>query len=199
MKVYIPFNGFYGSILDDYIQSEVEFSVECEAEDTGKVYDWNLNYDIVNKKVASLWSDCFMSDIENRMKTTFKYHFNKLISPKEYNFSTDVIEVEIADDDMKDIHSYVMSNSLFYILKDLVREELKERSGFIPFHSVNILEWNQDVTTWTASQCELLFRTFMLDGFESVADYEMYFLDFFKNQIDDAIEDNFELIEIEGA
>lgn len=139
MKALIPFVGFYESVHDADLD---DVANEMSRRDQDSV-DW--------RKVAELYAADYAKRFLDMVKVPGK--FSALHSPREYNFATDTIEVEVGLDQM--IKAFTRAKLLG--LAELVKKEMEPRSGFIPFHTQELEDWGA-VANWSAAQCELIFR-----------------------------------------
>lgn len=130
MKVAIPFQGFYNSIIMSYIEDEVNYMVETPYYDgfSEDQVDWEATCLEVAKSYASQW--CYIGGYEGV--------FSRLVSPREYNFRTDEIFVEFTDSDLNRIKKLAMVEDDFV---DFVEKQCSDRSGFVSFLSPNLADW----------------------------------------------------------
>lgn len=157
---YIPFDGFYESFIDDSIYKYIESEINYFNENNNTDYNYSdIDYKIDYSKIAYEWSIAFISSIEKFYKIEIDYQFEKLICPKEYNFSNDAIEIKINKNSLNLIYKKHDKD----ILKNLVHERLKSRSGFIPFYSNNLDNWNPEISQWSKAQLELFFESVMME------------------------------------
>jgi hypothetical protein len=133
VKTYLPlFSGFYESHWDEpcFDGEEEIFNIPSDMTIDDFV-DWNKYHNHIAKEMCNevqhLLSD-FVSDIE----------FEKISSPKYYNFENDSIHCEITFDDDK-IINYLNDN--FEAFSTYIRERYTSRDGFISFYENNALEW----------------------------------------------------------
>lgn len=144
MKALIPFVGFYESAHDA--------DLDDAANEMSKRDQTNIDWLKVHDLYAAEYAERFLDMVEVRGK------FSGLHSPREYNFATDTIEVEVELDQM--IKAFTRAKLLG--LAELVEKEMEPRSGFIPFHSQDLGDWGP-VANWSAPQCELIFRLLAQD------------------------------------
>ena len=132
MKVAIPFQGFYESIIMSNIECEVEALFEDPYYDgfSEDQVDWKATFLEVAKSYASQW--CYLGGYEGG--------FSHLDSPREYNFRTDEIVVEFTDSDLNRIKKIAMAEDDFV---DFVEEQCSDRAGFISFLSPNLADWEE--------------------------------------------------------
>ena len=85
LETVVPFfPGFYGTILDSYIDQEVEMSME-ETGETFEVVNSRCDYRAAMVEISKQWLNRFNAE------TGFNLEFQALESPREYNFATDKI------------------------------------------------------------------------------------------------------------
>ncbi len=145
----IPFAGFYSSIhsecLDDALRSYYEndglYKHASAAINWGKVYH----------QYAKAYVDNRADHFGIRME------FESFKSPKEYNFSTDIIYVLI---ELKQVEA--MRNAISdEALNELIHEKFTSRSGFISFYANDLAEWPTDLARWDHNQVGTLVEAFM--------------------------------------
>lgn len=152
VSTFLPiFPGFYNTIFDEG-DSFVEFELDDEdgfysnyPELAGVPFDfiqdnfWDAvdyakgNLGVVNalvKAVKELLSDFIIS-----------IKLEKLVSPKEYNFHNDSVNVEIVPN-VQAIRSFIHEN--WDAFQSFIRKRYTSRDGFMSFHSPDADEWKQD-------------------------------------------------------
>lgn len=139
MKALIPFMGFYESAHDADLDDAAEGMSEAERD----AIDWSS----VHQNYAKEYAGQFLEFI--KVPGTFV----DMKSPREYNFSTDTIAVEVEEAAMQAAFDRAVERGL----DELIEQEMRERSGFIPFFSQDLDEWGP-VATWNEAQCELVLR-----------------------------------------
>lgn len=122
--VKLNFGGFYGSIHSDLIDSEIENILESE----------NLRYDeicdyIDFKAIYLEYSKRVVLDVNNNFDLNLK--FEQLIQPREYNFHTDEILVEMTMQDYNSLFLETDQSSLQLKIQDATTAS----SGYIPFYN----------------------------------------------------------------
>ena len=104
----IPFDGFYESFISDDIDHQIGQQIEWDSD----IYDLNEdeqqilwdNYLSVNRssfynQIAEHYTDLYIDALNERLKGfTLNAKFNLLTSPREYNFETDRIFIDIERD-----------------------------------------------------------------------------------------------------
>ena len=141
IESYLPlFPGFYGTIFQS--DSE-EYEVELYNEENGTDYDYDdFNWD--NKeyeKDVSIQSCSGIEEILEELGFDIKVKFQKLVSPKYYNFTNDSIncEYEITQHEYDKVIDYIKSNWLDF--EEYIKRNYSSRDGFIPSHSYNAEVW----------------------------------------------------------
>lgn len=152
MEVTLPFSGFYGSrhdaALDDAMEQEFE-----NIEERNAALD-KVMWSFVHHNYAKEYAEQFFH--------TFKItgaSFLRLVCPKEYNFETDRIFVDIPIAEMVRIHNQVLIHGN-QVWEGVCREALAPRSGFIPFHSQDPEDWGP-VAKWSPVCAQLLIQTWV--------------------------------------
>lgn len=129
-EIYIHFGGFYNSIHD--AQIETQFEAYEDNIDTGaNERDYTptkINYSIEYLKKMEQF--LFNEGIETKFK------FVRIESPREYNFETDKIVVNLLKKHQKSIINFV-NNKFAVELIELVREQTTQRDGYCPFYTFN--------------------------------------------------------------
>jgi hypothetical protein len=152
-EIRIPFSGFYNSFHD----SALDDALEQAFHDYNGMLDYeayNAAYERVNwqsvrqsyaKEYASILSDeCALPGMT----------FNRLVSPREYNFDTDHIICDIPADTLADIYARADKTEL----SALVADRCEARDGFIPFYSDSLDSWGA-FETWESPQIDLLIES----------------------------------------
>ena len=116
----IPFDGFYES----FISADIENQIELDTEHYSELYDLNefetellcnsfLNinsYKFYNQ-IAKDYTNFYIDALNERLKGfTLKATYKCFTSPREYNFSTDRIFIEIEANHAIDFIKYIIKN-----------------------------------------------------------------------------------------
>jgi hypothetical protein len=168
MKVAIPFSGFYethhNAVFDDAIEhafSELDTTLASNL--AGRVTD-ECNWTAVHHAYATEYAERFFQEFLD-LKLVGGV---ELISPREYNFETDRIIVEVSLSDMGELYELAMDRGL----AELVHEELAPRSGFVPFHSQDIEDWGP-VQEWEPAQAEMILKAMAGADFDHSAEADL--------------------------
>jgi len=136
-ETYCPlFPGFYNSVLQ---YSNEENDIEYYNDENGTNYDYD-DFEWDYKEYEKRVSKSFVNRLEFELNTfiNVKINFQEIISPKEYNFTTDSVNVEIKVN-LKELIGLISDR------KELATKYFKDKytscSGFISFHSNDIDDW----------------------------------------------------------
>lgn len=138
-STFVPFGGFYYSLHSEVIDSlEESMFTDCDgnsganSSNLAVIFYSHVDYSHVYGEYAKHYVD------ELREKTGLtSIAFEELVSPREYNFQTDRIFVEISRSDLAKMLKAVRGKRLNKKIKDLYTT----RSGFISFYPNCISKW----------------------------------------------------------
>lgn len=142
-NVYLPFCGFYESIIaaaiDDEIQREIEYFSEDEAMQLS-YDDFDVNYHELHTDIAKELADYYPARIKDHTGLDISCQFEELWSPREYNFETDRVYCVIPNHDINRLLNWLISQSKEFF-PAYVEKKLKPCSGFIPFYDNDVKSW----------------------------------------------------------
>lgn len=146
IKTFLPiFNGFYETLLGDIIDDCTDYAIEDYNEDNGT----ELSYDSFNFDYRGLQNeisrDC-VSIIEGKINELIKCSlvFEKLVSPKFYNYSNDSINIAIEGLNKKDFLKLAAENKDY--LSYCIKSNYTSCDGFISSYSNDVKEWITKLT-----------------------------------------------------
>lgn len=146
------FSGFYESIHDSVFDFEEEGILENYPDKKWEDFRFSYNWTEYSKIYVRAISSEIGIDLE----------FQELISPREYNFTTDKIICYIKPKDVKKLATALNSPTL----EKLVKERFTRRDGFIPFYSSYVDEWKEKkITEWDAVELGTLLDAWILINF----------------------------------
>lgn len=163
-NVCIPFfPGFYNSILDSFIDLEIEREVEGDGEPGDKYYrapktweevDKLANYSMAFHEISRQWLAAF-ADL-----TGLNLEMEALISPREYNFTTDRLFADMDQESLDDIATMRGTPEFDKVLMEM----FTFRDGFIPSYSNDASddEWQQPIEEWDHNQLQALLRAWVM-------------------------------------
>jgi hypothetical protein len=167
----IRFNGFYDSIHSD----NIDFAIDSYYSDDNGFYDYNLiadniDYKTIHKDYIEVFTDQFRSWIQDNYNLDIEFKDLTLISPKYYNYSTDVINCNIHDE-----HNGLLM-LMFKQDKDFIsylEDRTANRSGFISHYTFGEALSNKDdilsdyILEYLVSKFES-DNLFMLDNYDFI-------------------------------
>jgi len=163
----IPFQGFYNSLYSYAMEGEIENSLDWYTED----YDLSetqrdtLANGYLEKNVSKFYhnvskdyAEAFIYEIERETGLSLDAKFESMESPKEYNFQTDRLFIELPEASAVAFVDYILANHKDE-LKKLIAQRFTTRSGFIS-HYDNTLEAWGDPSEWDYNQLGTCFQIF---------------------------------------
>jgi hypothetical protein len=167
----IPFQGYYGSDIDSFIDSHIEYEIENIKEEykpdekqletiANGFMSTNVNsfYNNLSKEYA----EEFIFLLENEIGFKLNASFESLESPKEYNFSTDRIFIELSESKAIEFVNYILKNHKEE-LEDLIKKRFTSQSGFISFYPNSLEAWGNPID-WDYNQLGTCFEIFEYIG-----------------------------------
>lgn len=130
------FPGFYGTIFEYDREGDDIDSYNQENKTDLSYEDFEWDYADYNTRIAT----AFVNRLEKELNETLpvKFEFEKVCSPREYNFTNDSINVKV-EVDLKVLLTHIKAH------KKQAAEYFKNKytscSGFISFHSPDIEQW----------------------------------------------------------
>lgn len=145
------FSGFYESIHDSAFDEEIAEIMDVFE---GKKYDnFRFVYDYLG------YCKRYVAVISGELGLDLK--FQELISPREYNFTTDRIICWIAPKDVKKLATVLNSPTL----EKMVKERFTRRDGFIPFYSAYVEDWKEKkIAKWDAVELGTLLDAWIIEN-----------------------------------
>lgn len=173
----LPFSGFYNSIwsseLDQCKIQQIEHWMEedkysgLEADQLEEALSDHIDYRAACIDVVKAYVSRFEDWINGELDLDIHLEFVEMVSPREYNFTTDRIFVKISRSDLAKLYRKVG--------RQAVREEAKthftSRSGFISFYSPLIEEWGS-IREWDYNQVGMIFQA-AVDSVDHPEDVDM--------------------------
>ena len=174
----IPFDGFYCSFISSDIEHQIGQQIEWDCD----IYDLNEseeeilynNYLSVNtsyfyNQIAEDYTNLYIDALNERLKGfSLKANYKCFESPREYNFKTDRIFIEIEENHAVDFIKYLVKNYKKELEKK-IQDMFTSRSGFISFYKNSIDLWTKDFKEW---DCNMIGTCFELFDFDELHFYE---------------------------
>ena len=174
----IPFDGFYESFISDDIDHQIGQQIEWDSD----IYDLNEdeqqilwdNYLDINRsyfynQIAEDYTNFYIDELNERLKGfTLKATYKSFNSPREYNFSTDRIFIEIEENHAIDFIKYIIKNYKKE-LEEKIKQRFTSRDGFWSHYKNGLDLWTQDYSEW---DCNMIGTCFELFDFDELHFYE---------------------------
>ena len=179
----IPFDGFYESYISDDIDHQIGQQIEWDSD----IYDlnedeqqilWN-NYLDINRsyfynQIAEDYTNFYIDELNERLEGfTLKATYKCFESPREYNFETDRIFIEIEENHAIDFIEYIIKNYKKELEKK-IQDRFTSRSGFWSHYKNRLDLWTKDFKEWDCNMIGTCFELFDLEEEEinySLRDY----------------------------
>jgi len=153
INTYLPvFQGFYGSIFEaDNEENEID-DINSQREAKGlepiSFDDCIFDYKSYCQKVSEECVDAIETKLKEIINKDIRIDLENLVSPREYNFVNDSIniEIELTKEAQDAIIKILKDNENAF--KQFVKERYTSRSGFISNHSPYYEEWIEIIKTW---------------------------------------------------
>ena len=168
----IPFDGFYCSFISSDIEHQIGQQIEWDTD----IYDLNEdekqilwdNYLSVNRKylynqIAEDYTNFYIEILNRRLEGfTLKAKFNLLTSPREYNFETDRIFIDIEKNHAIDFIKYIIKHYKKELEKK-IQDRFTSRSGFYSYYKNSLDLWPKNYLEWDHNQIGTCFELFDLE------------------------------------
>ena len=174
----IPFDGFYESFISADIEHQIGQQIEWDCD----LYDLNANeekilwdnYLSVNRsyfynQIAEDYTNFYIDDLNAKLNYAYPDHgftlnakFSFLTSPREYNFETDRIFIEIEKNHATDFIKYIIKNYKKE-LEEKIKERFTSRSGFYSYYKNSLDLWPKNYSEWDYNQIGTCFELFDLE------------------------------------
>ena len=139
IQSFLPvFNGFYSTVFEPDEESTIESPYKYD--------DYEFDYSEYNQRV----SKACVNQIERKLAElgfNIQIVFEALISPREYNFANDSINVlyKLKPSDVKGINDYLKANVNEF--DAYITERYTSRSGFMSWYSNDFQDWFKEYLT----------------------------------------------------
>ena len=178
--VFIPFCGFYESWIDGRIDNIIECELEERDLDFDEV-DYTVDFEAIARAYVTLYSDVLYERLDEEEATRFMpdLTFERLISPREYNFETDRIKCSftVPRYNLRQIYNTLVGNS--EALDRDIQRTFASRDGFASFYDDFARNWrDKPLLEWDSNELSVLLPDLQLDGIDEPWFYE---------SIDDAV------------
>ena len=185
----IPFDGFYESFIsadiDHQIGQQIEWDVDTfdlnESEEEILYNNYlSVNTSYFYSQIAEDYTNFYIDDLNAKLNYAYPNHgftlkakYKFFTSPREYNFETDRIFIEIEENHAIDFIKYIIKNYKKE-LQEKIKQRFTSRSGFISSYKNSLDLWIDDYSEWDHNQIGTCFELFDLEEEEtnySLRDY----------------------------
>ena len=178
VQTFLPvFNGFYNTLFEDILDNATDNAIEWYNEDNNN----SLNYDNFDFDFITLQNEISRDAVlkieeklnEIGINCTIKYE--TLISPREYNFSNDSINIEINFKKFSRVIEILEQN--YDSFSQYIKEHYTSCSGFISSYSSYASDWIKDLRENAENEAHKVGAAldFILQEIEEYKDEDLYF------------------------
>ena len=174
----IPFDGFYESFIsadiDHQIGQQIEWDVDTfdlnESEEEILYNNYlSVNTSYFYSQIAEDYTNFYIDDLNAKLNYAYPNHgftlkakYKFFTSPREYNFETDRIFIEIEENHAIDFIKYIIKNYKKE-LEEKIKQRFTSRSGFISSYKNSLDLWIDDYSEWDHNQIGTCFELFDLE------------------------------------
>ena len=179
-KTWCPlFPGFYGSYLEPDESYEMDYINEVRQEKNllgtlddmpfdALQFDYSTYYDEASRNYADAIEEALKEIIPS-----LSIKFEAVVSPKEYNFANDSINIEV-EFNAEEVLNY-LNNNLESLAKH-IKENYTSYDGFISHYSNDIQDWNLEECLQHEHQCGALLNFILLNEGVNDVDIDLPYL-----------------------
>ncbi len=143
VDININFGGFYGSDHSDRVDSMLDSFYNDEDGEPLDYSSLDIDYSAILNAYISEYMSFFVGYIKEVHGVEVKFHSAKLVSPPEYNFSTDFIFARISNRSAQQL-SRLFKEEEDEEFEAFVLEGTTSRDGYIPFYTKDQVWKNKD-------------------------------------------------------
>ena len=178
VQTFLPvFNGFYNTLFENILDNATDNAIEWYNEDNNT----SLNYDDFDFDFASIKNEICkdaVSKVENKLNEigiNCTINFETLVSPREYNFSNDSINIEINFKKFSQVIEILEQN--FDSFSKYIKDNYTSRDGFISNHSSYASDWMEDLKNVAENETHKVgaVMDFILQEIKGYKDENLYF------------------------
>ena len=178
VQTFLPvFNGFYNTLFENVIDNAVDDQIEYynEQNNTSLNYDdFNFNYNLIKNEI----SKDAVSKIEDKLNEIgidCSIIYENLISPREYNFSNDSINIEINFKKFSQVIEILEQN--YDSFSKYIKEHYTSSDGFISSFSSYASDWMEDLSENAENETHKVGSVldFILQEVEEYKPEDLYF------------------------
>ena len=178
VQTFLPvFNGFYNTVFEYILDNATEFAIDNYNEQNNTLLnydDFNFNYNLIMSEICK---DAVIKIEEklNEIGINCSIIYENLISPREYYFSNDSINIEINFKKFSQVIEILEQN--FDSFAQYIKEHYTSCSGFISSHSSYASDWIEDLREDAENEAHKVGAVldFILQEIEEYKDEDLYF------------------------
>ena len=146
VQTFLPvFNGFYNTLFEDLIDNATDNAIEWYNEQNGTELnydDFDFNFVLIKNEICR---DAVLKveDKLNEIGINCTINFDTLISPREYNFDNDSINININFKKFSRVIEILEQN--YDSFSQYIKDNYTSCSGFISSHSSYASDWMEDL------------------------------------------------------
>lgn len=150
MAVQVPFCGLYNSPVTAECDRQEEYELDYihEVLQSGEAdpSDFHLGeWEMDMASVYDCWIECVQVEVKERTGIDVNMRFHSIISPREYNFYSDLLIAWVDKKGMRKLINYVLADpALSKTLEEEVRDVCTPSSGYVPLHDEREFDWSRD-------------------------------------------------------
>ena len=146
VQTFLPvFNGFYNTLFEDLIDNATEFAIDNHNETNGTVLNYDdFDFDFITlKNEICKYAASKIEEKLNEIGINCTINFETLISPREYNFDNDSINIEINFKKFSQVIEILERN--YNLFTQYIKDNYTSCSGFISSYSNYSSDWMEDL------------------------------------------------------
>ena len=178
VEVFVPFPGFYESWLSQELDNTVEYDLEEYPERSWD--DYSYDFQRAAREYLDVYNAVLREELSNTPPIFFKgFKFKELISPREYNFTTDRLLAEYQGPSVDLLLVRSRTIGIGSLNAD-IQQMFASRSGFASFYDDFATGWREKpVEDWDLNELSILLPAYSWDDlreslYESLYDCVIY-------------------------
>ena len=177
VQTFLPvFNGFYNTLFEEILENATDNAIEYYNEQNNTLLnydDFDFNYNLIMSEICK---DAILKveDKLNEIGINCTINFETLISPREYNFSNDSINIEINFKKFSQVIEILEQN--YDLFTQYIKENYTSRDGFISIYSRYASDWMEDLREYAENEAHKVGAVldFILQEIEEYKDEDLY-------------------------
>ena len=178
VQTFLPvFNGFYNTLFEDILDNAVDNVIEYynEQNNTSLNYDdFDFDFTTIQNEICR---DAILKVEEklNEIGINCTINFENLVSPREYNFYNDSINIEINFKKFSQVIEILEQN--YDSFSKYIKDNYTSRDGFISSYSNYSSDWIEDLREDSENEAHKVGAVldFILQEIEEYKDEDLYF------------------------